>query len=71
ACGFCMKMLSRVIVDEVLVKEGTPSTEIRTSGPGSPMRRERKLSSVNDEGAVEILCVSYDTGVLGEGKDED
>jgi hypothetical protein len=71
ACGFCMKMLSRVIVELLLVKDGTPSTEIRTSGPGSPMSREWKLSSVKDEGAVEILCVSYETGVLGDGNDDD
>jgi len=72
ACGLCMKMLSRVIVDEVLVRDGTPSTEGRTSGPGSPMRRDRKLSSVKDEGAVDgILWVSYETGVLGDGNEED
>lgn len=64
-------MLSRVIVEVVLVKEGT-STDIRTtSGPGSPIRRDWKLcSSAIDEGAVEILWASYETGVRGDGNDE-
>jgi hypothetical protein len=40
ACGLCGKALSRVMVEVLLVREGTPSIEIRTSGPGSPIRRD-------------------------------
>jgi len=79
------KLLSRVIVELLLVKEGT-SIEIRTtSGPGSPMRRDWKSlcsaldegamerrceSSTNDEGAVETRRPSKDMGERGEAIDE-
>jgi hypothetical protein len=50
-----MKLLSRVIVEFVLVTEEISIERRTTSGPGSPIRRERKLfSSVIDDGAVDI-----------------
>jgi hypothetical protein len=55
------------MVELLLVKEGM-SLEIRTSGPGSPMSKDWKLSSVTDEGAVEIRLASYDIGERGDGK---
>jgi len=66
-CGACAGVLSLVMVELLLVREGM-SLEIRTSGPGSPMRSEWKLSSVIDEGAVETRFASYDIGVRGDGK---
>ena len=51
----------------LLVSDGM-SLELRTSGPGSPMRRDWKWSSVTDEGAVEMRLASNDIGVRGEGK---
>lgn len=66
-----MKLLSRVIVEFVLVTEEISIERRTTSGPGSPIRRERKLfSSVIDDGAVDIRWASYDTGEHGEGKEE-
>lgn len=48
-------VLSLVIVELLEVREGISSTDIRTSGPGWPRRRDWKLvSSLTDEGAVEI-----------------
>ena len=64
-------MLSRVMVELLLVKDGISSTDMRTSGPGSPISKDWKLSSVIDEGAVEIRCASYDMGDLGDGKADD
>jgi hypothetical protein len=40
ACGLCGKALSRVMVEVLLVREGTPSMDMRTSGPGSPIKRD-------------------------------
>jgi hypothetical protein len=71
ACGFCAKRLSLVMVELLLVRDGISSTDIRTSGPGSPMSSDWKLSSVMDDGAVEMHCASYDIGDLGEGNAED
>lgn len=71
ACGFCANRLSLVMVELLLVRDGISSTDIRTSGPGSPMRSDWKLSSVIDDGAVEMHCASYDMGDRGEGKAED
>jgi hypothetical protein len=71
ACGCCGKRLSLVMVELLLVRDGVSSTDIRTSGPGSPMSSDWKLSSVIDEGAVEMQCASYDICDLGEGKAED
>jgi hypothetical protein len=53
ACGFGGQALSRVIVELLLVNDGM-SIERRTSGPGSPISNDWKLSSVMDEGAVEM-----------------
>lgn len=64
-------MLSRVMVELLLVRDGISSTDIRTSGPGSPISNDWKLSSVIDEGAVEIRWASYDIGDLGDGKADD
>jgi hypothetical protein len=48
-------MLSLVIVELLLVRDGTSSTDMRSSGPGSPIKRDwNPFSSVMDEGAVEI-----------------
>lgn len=70
-CGVCAGlMLSRVMVELLLVSDGM-SLELRTSGPGSPMRRDWKWSSVTDEGAVEMRLASNDIGVRGEGKADD
>jgi len=63
--------LSLVIVELLLVKEGTSSTDILTSGPGSPKRRDWKaFSSVIDDGAVEMRWASYENGERGDGNDE-
>jgi len=59
------------MVELLLVRDGMSSTEIRSSGPGSPLRRDSKLSSVIDDGAVDIRCASYDTGERGDGNDDD
>lgn len=58
ACGFCAEKLSLVMVELLLVRDGISSTDIRTSGPGSPISNDWKLSSVIDEGAVERHCAS-------------
>lgn len=64
-------MLSLVIVELLLVKEGTSSTDILNSGPGSPINNDwNAFSSVTDDGAVEIRCVSYEKGDRGDGKDD-
>jgi hypothetical protein len=61
-------MLSRVMVELLLVKDGTSSTDIRISGQGSPSHNGLKPgSSIMEDGAVESLCVSYDVGDRGEG----
>jgi hypothetical protein len=61
-------MLSRVMVELLLVNDGTSSTDIRISGPGSPRSRDwNEWSSVIEEGAVEIRCASYDMGDRGDG----
>ena len=39
-CGCGAKELSRVMVELLEVREGISSTEIRTSGPGSPRSRD-------------------------------
>jgi len=60
--------LSRVIVELLLVNDGTSSTDMRSSGPGSPSKRNWKFcSSVYEELAVDILCGSEENGDLGEG----
>lgn len=62
-------VLSRVIVELLLVSEGTSSTDILSSGPGSPSSNDwNPPSSAMDEGAVEIRCVSYENGEQGDGK---
>jgi hypothetical protein len=50
--------------------EGT-SIDFRTSGPGSPISSDWKLSSVTDDGAVEMMFASYETGDRGDGKEDD
>lgn len=59
------------MVELLLVSEGISSTEMRTSGPGSPKSNDWKLSSVMDDGAVEIRWASYDMGVRGDGNADD
>lgn len=59
------------MVELLLVRDGMSSTEMRTSGPGSPMSKEWKLSSVIDDGAVEMQCASDSIGDLGDGKAEE
>jgi len=59
------------MVELLLVRDGISSTDIRTSGPGSPINNDWKLSSVTDEGAVDMRWASYDIGDLGDGKAED
>jgi len=71
ACGCCAKRLSLVMVELLDVRDGISSTDIRTSGPGSPISSDWKLSSVIDDGAVEMHCASYDIGDLGEGNADD
>lgn len=69
--GIGKVLLSLVIVELLLVREGTSSTDILNSGPGSPSRRDWKPpSSAIDEGAVDIRCVSYENGERGDGKDD-
>lgn len=72
-CGGCAWGTgpSLVMVEALLVSEGTSSTDGLISGPGSPMSRDWKLcSSFSDDGAVEIRCVSYEKGDRGEGKED-
>lgn len=45
--------------------------DFRTSGPGYPISKDWKLSSVTDDGAVQMMLVSYDAGERGDGKAED
>lgn len=59
------------MVEALDVSDGGTSIDNRTSGPGSPSRSDcRVVSSLTDDGAVEIRCASYDTGVLGDGNDD-
>jgi hypothetical protein len=60
------------MVELLLVREGTSSTEMRSSGPGSPMVRELgRWSSVNEEAAVRERETSKEfEGKSGEGKPE-
>ena len=57
-CGVCDKgkiPLSLVMVELLLVRDGTSSTDILNSGPGSPRSKDwNPPSSVMDDGAVEI-----------------
>lgn len=65
-------MLSRVMVELVLVNEGTSNDMRTTSGPGSPINNDWKLfSSAIDEGAVDMRCASYDIGECGEGNEDE
>lgn len=52
-------LLSLVIVELLLVREGTSSTDILNSGPGSPSSSDWKPpSSAIDDGAVDMRWVS-------------
>ncbi len=63
--------LSRVVVELLLVNDGTSSTDILNSGPGSPNNSDWKaFSSAIEEGAVEIRWVSYEYGERGDGNDD-
>lgn len=67
-----MNTLSRVMVELVLVNEGTSNDIRTTSGPGSPISSDWKLfSSAIEDGAVEMRCASYDIGDLGEGNEDE
>lgn len=59
------------MVELLLVKDGTSSTEYLNSGPGSPSNSDwNPCSSVTDDGAVEIRWASYENGDRGDGKDD-
>jgi hypothetical protein len=58
-CAIGRMVLSLVMVELLLVREGTSSTDILSSGPGSPRRSDwNPPSSVIDDGAVDMRWVS-------------
>ena len=60
--------LSRVMVELLLVRLGTSSTDMRISGPGSPNHNGLKPgSSRMEEGAVDWRWVSCDRRERGDG----
>ena len=70
ANGFCIAL---VIVDLLLVKDGTSSTEMRMSGPGSPAKSEWWRFSATEDAAVPSRGVSREVWLtlnLGDEKDE-
>jgi len=58
-CAIGRMVLSRVMVELLLVREGTSSTDILSSGPGSPSNNDwNPPSSAMEEGAVDLRWVS-------------
>jgi hypothetical protein len=69
--NWLLKLTPLVIVEELLVNDGTSSTDMRNSGPGPLRRRDSKVgSSVNEDRAVGSRpSISNALGIkAGDGK---